>query len=146
MISEDSELNLKQMLGLIGSVITLIGVFCPFVSTPLTGTVSAFENGRSMGAIILVLAVIALLFSVMRRYLGMGLMGLAILGVILDLFIREQLYISHLKERMSGHSDSGFLRELAHVASHSIELDWGWAMLLIGGLLILAGALLRENR
>jgi len=133
-------LNPRQLFALIGSVTTMIGVFSPLIDMPLMGSVNAFHNGRSLGAAIFILGVVSLLLSLAKKYLGLWLTGVGVLGITIYLFVEEQLHISHLKEQIAGNMDGNPFQGLANMAADSIQLDWGWAMLLVGGLFILAGA------
>src|SRR5262245_49908315 len=78
------EIQVGQLVSLIGSALLLIGPFCPLVSMPLVGNMSYFSNpsGPTDGVIILALAAGAGLCAILRRPVITALCGMASVGVV----------------------------------------------------------------
>lgn len=133
----------RQTLGLIGSIVLFVGVFTPIVSVPVMGNMNYFQNGKGDGAIILVLAGVSLILTFARKYRGLWFTGLGALGVLTFTFVNFQMRMSELKSEMHTQLADSPFRGLANMALQSIQLQWGWAVLVIGSALILAAAAAR---
>ena len=57
----EKSMSTKQYLGLIASILLLIGVFVPIVSVPFVGDMNYFQNGKGDGVFILILAIVSLI-------------------------------------------------------------------------------------
>ena len=138
-------MNKKQTLGLIGSVILFIGVFTPLVSLPLVGSINYFMNGKGDGTIILILAGVSLILVLVKKYKGLWLTGLASLGTILFTFINFQRRMSGVKSEMQRDLAGNPFAGLAELAVESVQLQWGWALLVVGAVLIISSAAIKED-
>ena len=138
-------MNTKQILGLIGSVVLFIGVFTPIVSVPIMGNMTYFQNGHGDGMIILVFAVISLILVLMERYKALWFTGSASLAVMLFTLFNFQTKMSQLKADMELELADNPFRGLADMAISSIQLQWGWALLVVGAALVIVSAALKET-
>mgnify|MGYP001406648426 CR=1 FL=1 len=138
-------MNTKQILGLFGSIALLVGVFTPIVSVPIMGTMNYFQNGKGDGAVVLILAAISLVLVLMKKYKGLWLTGIGSISVMAFTFIRFQLKISEMKSQIQSDLAGNPFRGLADMAVQSIQLQWGWALLLIGAALIFASAAIKDE-
>lgn len=135
-----------QVLGIAGSALLLLGVFTPIVSVPILGSVTYFMNGRGDGTIVLVLAVVSVALTLAKRYKWLWLTGLGSLGVMIFTFVNFQLEMSKAKSQMAIELRGNPFRGFADLAFQSVQLQWGWGVLLIGaGLVIAAAAMSRVN-
>lgn len=94
----------KQILGLIGSIILFFGVFTPIVSIPFMGNMNYFYHAKTDGIAILVMAVVSLVFVLMKKYAGLWFTGIISLITLIPTFIKFPL----------------------------AQLQWGMPLLLIG--------------
>lgn len=138
-------MNTKQVLGLIGSIILFIGVFTPIVSVPIMGNMNYFQNGEGDGTIVLVLAVISLILVLAKKYKGLWFTGIGSLGVMLFTFINFQSEMSQAKADMESELAGNPFRGLADMAMQSVQLQWGWALLIVGAALVIASAAMKEE-
>lgn len=137
--------HMKQLLGLSGSIILFVGVFAPIVSVPIMGNINFFQNGKGDGIIVLVLAVASLALVLIQRYKWLWLTGTGCLGVTMFTFINFQLTISQMKSQMESQLAENPFRGLVDMTMQSIQLQWGWALLIVGAGLVIASAALREE-
>lgn len=72
----------KQILGIIGAISLLIGVFAPMIKISLIGTISFFENNKFAGILIVIIALISLFFIFTKRLRFLWLSGVASLAVM----------------------------------------------------------------
>ena len=61
-------MSARQLLGLLGAMLLLVGVFCPLVSLPFVGSITYFGNGRQDGWFILAFGAIAAVTALARLY------------------------------------------------------------------------------
>ena len=135
----------KQLLGLMRSVMLFIGVFTPIVSVPIMGNMNYFQNGGGDGIIVLVLAVISLVLVLAQKYKGLWFTGIGSLGVMLFSFINFRSVMSQAKADMEAEFSDGLFGALADMAIQSVQLQWGWALLVIGAALVIASAAMKEQ-
>ncbi|NBR77653.1 MAG: hypothetical protein EBT76_02505 [Microbacteriaceae bacterium] len=53
----------RQLFGLLGSGLLILGTFVPLISVPLLGTMNYFANGKGDGIFIIGYSALALLFT-----------------------------------------------------------------------------------
>jgi hypothetical protein len=129
------------ILGLVGSAILFVGVFTPLVSTPIIGTIYYFYNGHGDGVVILVLAGISVVLSLLKWYRGLWATGLASLALLAFTFTTFQLGMSQFH---AAADDLFVIAGMREVMFESVQLQWGWAVLVVGGILVVAAAAAAE--
>lgn len=134
-----------KILALIGAGLLFVGVFMPIVSIPIVGSVNYFMNGQGDGVLLLLLAAVAgalVAAKRVRQVVWPG--GLAMLLLVVA-FFRFQSGMAGLRAKMGSELAGNPFRGLADAAVSSVQLRWGWAVLIIGaGLLIYAGLAARK--
>jgi hypothetical protein len=135
----------KFLLGLIGSIALCIGVFAPLVSMPIVGAQNYFANGQGDGTMVLGLAIISLLLVFTKRYRGLWLTGLGSLAMILFTFISFQNVVSDMKSEMRADLEGNPFAGMAEAMIGTVQIQWGWAVLIVGAVLLIASAALVEE-
>ena len=136
----------KQMLGLIGSLILFVGVFTPIISLPLVGNMNYFQNGKGDGVIILALAIVSLILTLTKRYRGLWVTGIGTLAVMVFTFVNFQMRMSEAQSQMESQLSGNPFRGLADMAMQSVQIQWGWAVLIVGAGLVIAAAAIKTPR
>lgn len=135
-----SAIGFEKALGIAGSIILFLGVFAPIVSIPIMGSLNYFQNGKGDGTIIIILAVIALILTLAKKYKGLWFPGLCSLGVLVFTFVNFHIRISQahsdMQQELANNPFSGF----GELVLHAVQLQWGWAILVFGAALILGAA------
>lgn len=112
-----SGLNKGQELGLMGSIVLMIGVFAPLANIPIVGSVNYYMNGQGDGVFILGLAIVSLMFAAFdwRKLLWLtGGASVALTGIAL-------------------------VRASEIFSGKFVTISWGWVVLLAGsGILFLS--------
>jgi len=134
------EPQVRQMVGLMGCVLLFIGVFMPLIRIPFIGDVNYLANGKGDGIIILVLAVVSLFLVLSKNYKGLYFTGLASAGLMIFTFINIQSRISDMKVSMNKSLAGNPFRGIADAAAHAVQIQWGWAFLILGVILLLIAA------
>ena len=115
----------------------------PFVSVPIMGNINYFQGE---GKIVLVLAVVSFVLVMVKKYKGLWFTGLGSLGIMLFTFINFQSIISKAKADIESElSGNIFFRGLADLAIQSFQLQWGWALLVLGAALVIASAAMKDE-
>ena len=135
----------KQIFGLAGSIILIIGVFTPIVSLPFVGSMNYFMNGRGDGTIVLGIAVISLILVFLKKYKILWLPGFASLGIMLFTFIRLQTGMTRIRSDMQTQLKGNPFAELGEIALQSIQIQWGWIVLIIGACFLIASATVKDQ-
>lgn len=137
--------NTQQLLGIIGSIVLFVGVFSPIVSVPIMGNMNYFQNGKGDGVIVLILATISLILVLAKKHKGLWFTGLGSLGVMLFTFVHFQSKMSQVKANMESQLAGNPFRGLADMTMQSIQLQWGWALLIVGAALVLSSAAMKDE-
>ena len=130
-----------RRLGLIGAGLLAVGVFTPILRVPVLGSINYFRNGSGDGTILLAIALAACLATVVRRtywLLPLGVTSLALLTVVW-LGVRQRL--SDMQRSMDRQLEGNPFRGIADAMSQSVQLEWGWAVMVAGATLLVAAAL-----
>lgn len=61
------EFTKSQLVGFVGAITLLIGVFLPVVSMPIVGSISLLNNGKSDGAVLLGLAITSMILILLNK-------------------------------------------------------------------------------
>jgi len=134
----------RQILGIVGSGLFFLGVFCPIYKLPIIGTGSYL--GSEMGWIYMLIAGLCLLFVLLKKYWVLWVTGGIGLGFILISMHRFNAVIENAKAELArdlaGNLFGGFATALMNQAS----LQWGWIMFLSGGVLTLVSAGMRGKK
>lgn len=125
----------SRLLALCGSLLLLVGLFAPIVSTPPSGSIAYWQSGTE-AVLIVPLLVGTMLLSASNEMKYIWRAGVAAFGVVVFSFLRV-LYVltvsrRHLAEG-AGNPDTG----LAEAVFASAHILWGWAALFLGAVLIM---------
>jgi hypothetical protein len=130
----------NRILGVIGAVMIIIGIFCPIVSV-LGINVSYFDSIKSTsgpdGFIFLGLGVISLILALINKTRLLLATGILTLGYIALSYIG---YKSKMNEAMSGANS-----QLSSQLDNLIQLQWGWAVLVLGGILLIVAGIMKKS-
>jgi hypothetical protein len=135
----------RRLLGILGSAILFIGVFMPIVKLPVVGEMNYFHNGRGDGVIILALAVTSLVFVLIRWYRQLWITSLGSAAVLAFTFFNFQSKMSQATRQMETELKDNPFRGLADLAVQSVQLQWGWAVLVIGIAFLIVVAAMKDT-
>ncbi len=132
----------RQLLGILGSIALIVGVFAPIISVPIVGSINYFSNGKGEGTIVLALGIISIILAIMNKYRGLWFTALGSLSVLLFTFVSFQLRMADARAELEAELADNPFRGLADLAMEAVQLEWGWAVLLAGiGLLAASAAM-----
>ncbi|MDR6218419.1 FxLYD domain-containing protein [Deinococcus soli (ex Cha et al. 2016)] len=135
-------MSTRLTLALIGAALLLIGVFCPFVTAPIVGSVTLFNTGRGDGVILLVLAVLAATFALLRRPTWNWLTAGAAGGLLAFTTLRMTLSLTGMREAMAIDSNT-ITAAIGSAFSQSVQISFGLPILILGVILLGVSAALK---
>ncbi len=137
------DMDKRFLLGIAGSIALCMGVFAPLFSAPLVGSRNLFANSQEVGGIVLLIGVTSLGIVLVKKYETLWLTGLGGLAMTL----REFLKFYHDKDQFKSETqDDPFLADMASAMADIVQIEWGWAVLLVGSILLLASATIHDER
>ncbi|MEA5594797.1 type IV pilin-like G/H family protein [Rivularia sp. UHCC 0363] len=145
-LNDIESLQIVKALVIAGAVLLAIGVFCPIISAPIIGTLNYFHNGNGDGVILLILSAISIFLVLKHEFRYLWWTGFASLGVTILGFLGFQWKLSEIKSSMESELQGNPFRGLADATVNSIQLQWGWLVILLGIGLILAGVYFYERQ
>ncbi len=135
-----------KVIALIGAGLLVIGVFLPLVRVPKMGTMNYLAGGSGDGIIVLVLAAAAGVLALIERTKHALWPGLGALAMIGFTFFTLQNRLS--QARLSAREELGDnpFGGIAEAATNAIQLEYGWAVLVFGALMVIVGGALAWKR
>jgi hypothetical protein len=126
-----------QILGLIGIVLLIIGLFIPLVKVPLVGGISFYDRNTTESMVVIGFAAISLILILAKRRWLLRITSLAIITLVSSVgiqTIRRLLSTKSTAEKIIGEK---LTQKLTNVAIEHVHIYWGIAFLLVGAILIL---------
>jgi heme/copper-type cytochrome/quinol oxidase subunit 2 len=134
----------------IGLIAMFIGLFLPIVYIPIMGDISYVNyitEKRIDGLLMLLLVVSSFILIVANKYKGLLFTGMASIGVMAFTLTELLKKISNAKHNLNADlalADNPF-RGLADMVVNSVQLQWGWAILFIGAVLLIVSYTISDN-
>jgi hypothetical protein len=131
----------SRILGIVGSVLIIFSIFLPRVS--IFGiNISYFDSIKSgsgpEGFIFLGLGVISLILALLDKIRFLIATGILTLGYLTVSFIKYKLTMKEITRDVSD--------ELTSQLTGLVQLRWGWAVLVLGGLLLVVAGIMKKSR
>lgn len=130
---------------IVGSIVLALGAFAPIVSAPVIGNLNYFNNGNGDGVILVLLSVVSILLVLKREYKYLWWTGITSIIVTLIGFFNLQSRIFQVKSQIEEKLADNPFKDIADITVNSIQLQWGWVIILLGITLILIGAYFHEK-
>jgi uncharacterized membrane protein len=133
----------SRILGIIGGVLLVIGVFCPLIGVDVLGqsmNVSYIGSGTGTsweGLVLILIGIAGIALAVLRKakyLLILGVVAIAILAY--DYFS----FKSKLSEQLAGAGDA-----VKEQMENAISMKWGWIVLILGALALIAAGAMGRN-
>lgn len=135
--------GVRQIVGIVGAIILFIGVFTPIVSVPIMGNMNYFQNGKGDGTIVLVLAVLSLIAVLIKKDVILFFTSIGCLGTLTFTFVHFKIGMTRMLAEAS--NADGLFSGLAELAAKAVQLQWGWALLVVGACLTLTPIFLKST-
>jgi hypothetical protein len=132
--------DLSVWLALSGATVLFVGMFLPIYSAPFVGQVNYFRNGHSDAILLAALAAAAAVLALVRIFPLVGVSGLATLALLAYSFGAFQARMDSVREAAATPQAEARkpLATLAKTTVNAIQIQWGWPILILGGILLVA--------
>ena len=107
-------------------------MFAPLVHLPLVGNRNYFQNGEGDGVIILVLAMVTAGFALWRTFPLIWYTAFGSAAVLIFTFVNFKLKMTEVAADMRLLSQGNPFSGLGEMALASVQLEWGFAVLIVG--------------
>jgi hypothetical protein len=131
--------------GVVGSLLLGLGVFAPIISLPIVGGVNYFRNGTGDGVFVLALAGISLILSIRRRFHWLFTTGTSAIALLIGTFLGFLDSMVEMERSVARDLADNPFRSLADAAVGSVQIQWGWALLVFSAGILMAAAVLRDK-
>jgi hypothetical protein len=115
----------RQILGVVGAATLFVGVFLPIVSLPIVGAQNYFQNGRGDGTILLMIAGVALLATLAKRFAWVSIAGVVSLLLLGYTFVAFRARIAEMRAAMDRDLADNPFRGIGEAMMQSVQLQWG---------------------
>jgi len=89
--------------------------------------------------------VISFVLVLSKKYKGLWFTGIGSLGVMLFTFVNFQSKMSQVKADMESELAGNPFRGLADMAMQSVQIQWGWALLIVGAVFVIGSAAMKDE-
>ncbi|MDI1243515.1 MAG: hypothetical protein PSX80_16515 [bacterium] len=144
-VATQGSTNKPFVVGLIGSTIMFIGVFTPIFSLPFLGNMNYFQNGSGDGVVVLAFSLVSVVLILGGRYRGLVVTGGLSLAMLIFTFVSFQYRISQARSALQNQGGGGLFGGLGETLIGSVQLQWGWAILIIGSIVVIAAGLMKQE-
>jgi len=132
--------DLRTILAAVGIALIGVGLFLPIVTLPFVGTVNYIVTWRGI-AVALLLVVSAALVAT-QRFRGLLVTGGVAAALTAYTYVRLSMSVAEGRATMT---DSPFVG-LAEQLTETLQLEWGWFVLLAGIVFLLAAGVVSGPR
>jgi len=136
----------RQTTGVIGSILLIVGVFMPVMSVPFIGGVDYFRDGTGDGVFVLGLGVVSLILVMAKRYKWLVATSSLTICMLMFTLIQFHRNMARIKEQYEAQTEGNPFAGLGQLALDSIQLQWGWAPLFLGAIMVAICAGLKDER
>jgi len=125
-------MNTRQIWILSGAAAMALGTFLPILSLPFIGNQNYFQNGQGDGIFVLVLAVIIAILAFTKAIRFAWIPAAIASLVMLFTFVNLISMISEAEEELQAELEGNPFAGLAEGLFGSVQLQWGWIVMLGG--------------
>lgn len=131
----------KKLLGLSGAALLVLGAFMPIVSLPIIGSLNYLNNGQGDGIFVILLAIVAVALTLSGNYKFVWIPGAISAALILFTLIRLMQVVSEARANLESELAGNPFAGLAEGLLNTVQLQWGWVVLALGSILVIATSL-----
>jgi hypothetical protein len=145
----------NQKTGIIGIILICIGLIVPLYTIPIIGTMSAFNllTSAEIGSVPNILISVTILLTIFSAILILNintikyvwLTGISKLIIILGSLYYWISKINEIKDDYNRQMQGNPFKSLGDIFINSIKIEWGWAILIMGTLLIIASSFIKDK-
>jgi len=132
---------IQRILAIAGSLLLVVAPFAPFLSAPILGRITLFQQGKGDGVILLVVALGALGSALLGRYGFLWVSGSIGAFEIGNLFLFFYHRLPEVIDNYRRQTKDNILGSIGEITLSNVDPDWGALVLLLGTLMSLGVAI-----
>ena len=132
---------LVKCFAVVGSLLLAIAPFAPFISVPVIGGFTLFQQGKGGGVILIVVSLVAMALSLFGRYEVLWVSGALGLFEIGNLFYFFYQRLPEIIENYNSETKGNQFGFIGNITLSRVDADWGVMVLLLGTLASLGVAI-----
>lgn len=136
---------IKQLIGLIGSILLILGAFSPIVRIPIVGQMNYINSGHGDGILILALGIISIILVLFKKYNPLVSTGITTLGTLGFTYFNIDNLIKKSHAQLTRDLQGNPFKGIAEGIINSVQIEWGFAVIIIGAILLIVTPLLKSN-
>ena len=121
----------KQLYGYLASGVLALATFLPIATLPLVGSLNYFSNGQGDGVFVLLAAIGAGVLVALKKYKLLLIPAGIAVAVTLYTLITLMIRINELKASLGTDLEGNPFAGLAEGLAASVQLEWGWIILIL---------------
>tara|TARA_Y100001956_G_scaffold54569_1_gene53513 strand:+ start:38 stop:1621 length:1584 start_codon:yes stop_codon:yes gene_type:complete len=141
----NSNSDLYFWVGFLGVILLFIGIFSPIASVPMIGNFNLFKNGEGDGVLILFLSSFWLMMFMRDGRMKLTILSFLIGGLVIYELIFTYNRIQNIKSDLANQLTGNPFADIAHTMIGSMEIMWGWILLIFGVSLMLLSSILKDK-
>lgn len=138
-------MSTKRVIGLIGSILLIIGAFSPVVKIPIIGTLNYVNNGHGDGVIILALGIVSIVLVLFEKYNPLVFTGIGSFGVMTFTYFNIQNLLKDSQAQLHRDLMGNPFKGLAEGVLNAVQIEWGFALVLVGALLLTIVPIIKDG-
>lgn len=138
--------NARSVCAFVGAALLILGVSAPALEVPIFGAISYFQYGKLQAGVILALASAAVIAAALKAFRWLWVAGLGTCATLLSTMYEFHSSLAETKAQVDTQLAGHPFKEVAAAGIESVHLEWGWAVLAVGALLVLIAAAVRTGR
>ncbi len=140
-------IHVVQAIGITGGLLLILGLFAPLMSTPIAVGMNlvSSEPDKIYAGVFAILAVVSWLVIVSGRFEGLFVTGLSSLILLGAEFWSFQQRLAAIRVGVMNALAGNPLTGITDISLNFVQIQWGWAVFGVGGLLLLMTPLLKNE-
>ncbi len=135
----------KSVIGIIGSGCLILGVFLPILRLPFIGSMDYLRGGTGDGVFVMALGAVAIVMTLCRTFRLLWLPGVASLGIMAFSILNFFGGMAEARRTLDNDLEGNPFRGIGEAMIGSVSLEWGWIVLIGGGVLVCVAAGLKPS-
>lgn len=142
-------IQLQLILALIGGIVLIAGVFCPFIKAPFLGVVDYTRIGKYYDEIVVACGVLTIILALIKLYRWLLIPAIVSLTVIIfsiyNVYAKVEMLRNRIEERLYNNPYKDLLTTFVDTVKETVSFQWGIIILATGIVLLITGALLKNT-
>lgn len=134
----------RTLIALAGALCLIFGIFAPFASAPIVGSISLLHYNSIVGWLLLVVAILGGYFATRAAFQYVLYAGIAGVGGLAFAVIWFEMNLSNMRSQVGSQLANNPFSGLAAAFMQNIQLSWGVALLGVGAAALVIASVVKD--